>query len=66
MELLHTPALELGEDTERDGELFKKHGLFYSNLFFPKKTTKEDAGLEKGDKDCHLHLFSISYQKSGP
>lgn len=66
MELLHTPALEVGEDTERGGELFKRHGLLPSNPFFPKKIPKENASLEKGDKDCHLCLFSIFYQKSGP
>lgn len=66
MELLHTAALEQGEDTEMGDEHFKKHGLLHSNLFFPKKIIKENAGLEKGDKDCHLRLFSIFYQRSGP
>lgn len=66
MELLHTPALVLREDIDVGDEHFKKHGLLHSNLSFPKKIIKENAGLEKGDEDGHLHLFSIFYQNSGP
>lgn len=37
MELLHVPALELGEDFQMGDEHSKKHGLLNSNFFFPKK-----------------------------
>lgn len=36
-------------------------------LFFPKKKNlKENAGLERGDKECYLCLFSIFHWKFDP
>jgi len=43
-----------------------RHGFLNSNFFPLKKKVKENGGLEKGYKECNVHVFSFFPWKSGP